>query len=285
MKKKRYSLIDIEKRLRDNDLPFSGVTALGSSQFTISQPAFHAGVAMHAASRVRPELIDALAVSPEDRYREEDPYTDLFIQDFPIQIKSMDSRFEYDVNRDFEHAIYDEHKKTWGLRIWRRELTDEERKESLAKHQEFHDLMDIITDYLLRQNKYAVIFDIHSYCYQRERLNLWYEDEKPEINVGTKAVNRARFGPLIDSFMNDLKIIDIDNRSIRVLENAIFNGGFLSRRLSAEYYDHLLVLALEFKKIFMDEWSGKLYNEPFRKLIEGFRRAVEHLQASEYFNA
>ena len=170
---KRYTLSEIERKLRINDLPFSGITALGSTKFKIFKPTFYAGVAMHASDRVHPDLQDAMAVSQQDRFREEDPYTDQFIENFPIQIKSLDSRFEYDVNRDYENAIYDQHKKTWGLQVWSRELTEEEKKQSLAKHQEFHDLVDIVTAYMLRQNRYIVFFDVHSYCYQREIRCSW----------------------------------------------------------------------------------------------------------------
>ncbi|MBN1478807.1 N-formylglutamate amidohydrolase [candidate division KSB1 bacterium] len=279
------SLLELRQRLFNNQLPVVGITPLGSSRFYISQPAFYAGVAIHAGNRVRPDIQDALAVTPHDRYREEDPYTDSFIQDFPIQIICRDSRFEYDVNRELERGIYDEHKKTWGLTVWQRPLTEKERQLSLAKHQEFHDLMDIITSYLLRQNRYAIIFDMHSYCYQRTARLPWYQDAKPEVNLGTKAVNQQLFAPVIEKFMRDLATTQIDSRRIRVLQNDVFFGGYLSRRLSAKFFDNVLVLALEFKKIFMDEWSGQLYPAILAALTDGFRRAVDQLLKDDFFHS
>lgn len=281
----RYSLIEIEKKLKANDLPLSGVTALGSSKFHIAQPAFYAGIAMHAGDRLRPDIQDALAVSPQDKYREEDPFTDLFIRDFPIQIICRDSRFEYDVNREYQRGIYDEHKKTWGLKVWKHDLTAEQRAQSLAKHQEFHDLLDIITSFMLQHNQRAVLFDMHSYCYQRETRQAWYEDDKPEVNVGTKAVNRELFGEMIHNFMQDLATIRVDSKPVRVLENDIFFGGHLSRRLSAKHYERVLVLALEFKKTFMDEWSGQVYPEILETLITGFQSATRKLVSHDFFTA
>ena len=281
--KNRYTLLEVEKRLATGNLPFSGITALGSTHLKITKPAFYIGVAMHAGSRVRPDIREALAVSSADQVREEDPHMDKFIAGLPIQLKSLDSRFEYDVNREYERGIYDEHKQSWGLNVWRRELTTKERERSLAKHQEFHELVDILLSYLLEQFKHVVVFDTHSYCYQREERRPWYDDPKPEINIGTKAVNHALFDPLIIKFKNELTKIEIDSRRIRVRENDIFFGGHLSRRLSREHHDNVLVLAQEFKKIFMDEWSGEVYVPKLTTLINGYQAAIEKLVADAFF--
>jgi N-formylglutamate amidohydrolase len=270
-----YSLGEIEERLWSGDLPFSGITELGSCEFHFRAPALFAGVSMHSGNRVREEIRNILSVSEADRHREEDPYMDRFIADFPIQILGRDSRFEYDLNRNPYRAIYDFDRPTWGLKIWNREITEEERSRSIQKHREFHELMEMVCSYLLKQNRYALLFDLHAYCYQRETSQAWQDDDRPEINIGTGAVNRDVFEPAIGCFKSNLRRTMIQDHLLRISENEIFFGGYLSRHLSRMYHERLLVLALEYKKIFMDEWTGELYPEVLDKLIRDFKKAVD----------
>ena len=57
-------------------------------------------------------------------------------------------------------------------------------------------------------------------------------------------------------------------------ENEVFKGGYLARKLCARHYDHLAVFAIEFKKIFMDEWSGEFYPSVFGELLEQFSQLL-----------
>ena len=283
MELSQYSLKEIEARLLKGRLPFSGITELGSSEFQFKEPSFFAGVSMHSGHRVRSEILEVLTVDKEIRYREEDPFMDRFISDFPVQIYGRDSRFEYELNRNPHIAIYEYGKPKWGLMVWKRELSEEERIQSLKKHKEFHNLLDLVCRYLLKQNRHALVFDLHAYCYQREIKQEWHKDERPEINIGTKAVNRKIFAPVIDCFISNLQRTKIKQRSIRISENEIFLGGYLSRRLSRNYHDQVLVLALEYKKLFMNEWTGKLHQDVLEKLILDFTRAVDKAVASCLF--
>ena len=275
---------EIEKKLENNEFPFSGITQHGSIEFHFLQPSFYAGVAMHAGHLVRSGLDNIMLATKQDRFREEDPYTERFIEKFPIQIIGLDSRFEYDLNRKARRAICDHEEKIWGIQVWKKELDREERNLSLIKHQEFHDLMDVVVEYLNRQNRYSVIFDMHSYCYRREGTKSWHDNPWPEINIGTRAVNRNVFGRVIKDFKRHLSNVRIDGYPVRLAENEIFSGGYLAKRLSKAYPDRLLVLALEYKKIFMDEVTGELYNREFEVLIQCFDRAVQKIVESGFFD-
>jgi len=272
----KYSLQEIEKNLKNNNFPFSVITELGSAQFKFLQPAFYAGTAIHAGNRIREDLQDVVEVSLADRYREEDPGTEEFIKDFPIQIVARDSRFEYDINRASDRAVYLTPDMAWRLNVWKRPLTQDEINISLAKHDEFHRLMDIVVDYLLQQNKNAIIFDSHSYCYQREERLPWYVDKKPVINLGTESINQPVFGTMIKIFLDHLEKISINGRSISVAENEIFKGGYLAKRFCTQHHDRLVVFAIEFKKIFMDEWSGEFYQPIFEELVDKFSLTVKN---------
>jgi len=278
-----FSLPEIVKKLQKNEFPFSGSTLSGSAEFHFLQPSFYAGVAMHAGNHVRSSLDHVMSATEQERFREEDPYTERFIKELPIQIIARDSRFEYDLNREANRAIYGHDRKMWGIRVWKRELNEEERNLSLAKHREFHDLMDVVVEYLLHQGKYSVMFDMHSFCYQRKEIIPWSQDPGPEINIGSRAVNQAVFGRIIENFKHHLSGLSIDGYPIRVAENELFEGGYLARRLSKAYPDQLLVLAMEYKKIFMDEVTGEMYDKKLDVLIEHFNRVVEKIVQSVFF--
>jgi hypothetical protein len=277
---KHYTIDEIKEKLQQEELPFTGITELGSARFSFKEPAGYAGTAIHSSSRIRADLKNKLSVSSEDRYREEDPGTDRFIEKLPIQVVALDSRFEYDVNRSEGKAIPLTPEMAWGLTVWKSPLIAEEIATSLAKYREFHLLMDLVSAYIVGQaggkggGGRAIIFDLHSYCYQREKREPWYENPKPVINLGTEAINDAVFCDLIDDFLLKLRNIRAEGRKVTVAENEVFKGGFLARRLSALHHENLAVFAIEFKKIFMDEWSGEFNLPIYEELVEQFGNVV-----------
>ncbi len=265
---KKYALDDIREMLVKEKFPCSGLTELGSARFYFKEAAPFVGTAIHAGSRIREDLQDALAVSEADRFREEDPATEQFIKVLPIQVIALDSRFEYDVNRPEDKAIPLTPDMAWGLKVWNRDLTASEIEVTLSKYREFHSLMDIISDYLTNIAEKAYIFDMHSYCYQRDQHLPWYDNSKPEINLGTEAINKEVFGDEIRTLLEQFGQISVEGRKIMAAENEVFRGGYLSRKLCARHYNNLAVFAVEFKKIFMDEWSGEFYTPVINELKE-----------------
>jgi N-formylglutamate amidohydrolase len=274
---KTYSLDEIERELQHGNFPFRGRTELGTASFQFLCPAYYAALAIHAGSRVRSDLLKYMAVGKKDRFREEDPHTERLIAGFPIQVVAHDSRFEYDINRERERAIYPANKNDWGLLVWKKELTARQKNLTLAKYDEFHSFTDILADFLIRQNTYGVLLDCHSFNYQRDHRKPWFADGKPEINIGTKAVNRSVFKDIIDLFIERLSRIRIEDHHLRVGENEIFMGGYISRKYSKEHNRRLLVLAIEFKKIFMDEWTGSLSDEILQDLSNQFDKASQDI--------
>ena len=89
------------------------------------------------------------------------------------------------------------------------------------------------------------------------------------------------FGHIIDDFLNRLGEISIDGHFIYAGENIVFKGGYLSRRLSKEHNNKLLVLAIEFKKIFMDEWSGQVYEDILEDLAEKFSQVCREVEINK----
>ena len=77
--------------------------------------------------------------------------------------------------------------------------------------------------------------------------------------------------------MKDISGLHIKDHPVRVAENELFLGGYLSRRLCKTWYNEVLVLAMEYKKIFMDEWSGEVFKESLDALVDCFSSATEKL--------
>jgi len=82
-------------------------------------------------------------------------------------------------------------------------------------------------------------------------------DENPEINIGT-INNHPKWRSLIDSFINYLSNKKIRNNPVDVRENIRFKGGFFSKWIAEHFGETVCVFSIEFKKTFMDEWSGQV---------------------------
>jgi N-formylglutamate amidohydrolase len=256
---RRYPLKEIREMLFGENFPIIGVTQLGAAAFHFREPSGELGIALHAGSRVRPGLEELLNVGSEERRREEDLYTDLMIGDFPMVLMGRDSRFEYDLNWEEAQCIYEYGIKKWNLDVWKRPLSESERMLTLHKYREFHALLDLTVDYLVSKYGSGILYDIHSFRYQREGTVHWREEPNPEINLGTRYINRDYFAPQVEAFLEGISGWELDGSKLRVGENVLFPGGYLTRKYARTHNRQVLVLAVEFKKIYMDEWSHTLY--------------------------
>ena len=265
-----YDIEEIRQHLADRVYPFSGISRLGTTEFHFIGPARYLGVALHSGSRVRPSLSGVMALTGEERFREEDPYTDRLIRSFPVQLIARDSRFEYDLNWEIEKSIYPAGEKKWGLQVWNRELTPDERDETYTRFLEFHSILDLAVETVLEEGTPVILFDMHSFCYQRGGRIEWFRDQMAEINLGTRYINREQFAPLINTFLEGISGMDIESYPLRVVENELFPGGYLTRKYAATHHRDVLVMAIEYKKIFMDEWTGILDKEKMDILISNF---------------
>ena len=256
-----YTVEEVREKLEKESFPVRGITALGSAAFNFKESSHNIAVALHSGSRVRPGLQGIMQASLSERAREEDLYTERLVEDFPLVLFARDSRFEYDLNWEEDHCIYDYNKKKWGLQVWKRPLTSEERNVTIQKYREFHSLLDLVVEYVVSRVGSAILFDVHSFCYRRESNIQWWEDNRPEINLGTRYINREYFAPQIEAFLLMNSGITVEGRKLRIAENELFPGGYLTRKYALTHNKLVLVLAVEYKKVYMDERSGTLIPE------------------------
>ena len=101
--------------------------------------------AVHDGHQFRQSLWDHCLHSEYERWYEEDPCTHQMVHNQPIVITGCDSRFEYDLNRPPETAIFDT---AWGKQLWKEPLSKKEKSASLNKHGAFYQVVHALVDQL-----------------------------------------------------------------------------------------------------------------------------------------
>lgn len=208
---------------------------------------------IHAGHDLRPEVADLMVLDEADRRREEDPFTNVIASLLPARVLVHRSRFETDLNRVRDKAVYTTPEDCWGLQVWSTgELPAEVKARSLEVYDAFYADLAVRLDELAARGPF-VIYDIHSYNHRRPGADQppEPEEENPEVNLGTGSVDRERFGAVVDAFRDSMAAQGFDIR-----ENVKFKGQALAWWVHERYPGTGLVLALEFKKTFMDEWTS-----------------------------
>jgi len=226
--------------------------------------------AIHAGHELRPEIAARSALDDATRLREEDPYTDLLTAIGGATVVAHRSRFEVDLNRPREKAVYRVPEDAWGLDLWVDRLADHAVEHSLRLYDDFYGELGRHLDAAARGP--FVVLDLHSYNHRRDGADSAPADaaENPEINVGTGSLDRDRWGAVVDAFITALP-----KRDVR--ENVRFRGGELSHLVNARYHDRGCALAIEFKKTFMDEWTGALDADHLESLRDDLAATVPAL--------
>ena len=237
-------------------------------------------VAIHDGHSLREELAALCAVSESHRRREEDSHTSRWTQVAATRIVGVRSRFEVDLNRPRHSAVYAGPEDAWGIQAWREHLGEPVLARSLAEYDAFYEDVENILRGIANMFGHFVVLDLHSYNHRRTGPNGPPADpaENPEVNVGTGTMD-ARWGPLADRFMSELRSFDFLGRHLDVRENVKFRGGHLSRWIHETFPDSGCALAVEFKKFFMDEWTGDSDEEQIDAIQKALRSTVPGLLA------
>jgi N-formylglutamate deformylase len=212
--------------------------------------------AIHAGHDLRPEVAEHMALDPDTRRREEDPYTDQMLGDLGTRIVAHRSRFEVDLNRSRDAAVYRRPDDAWGLDVWRGELPQDVVGRSLHLYDDFYAELARVLDELSSHGPFLVL-DVHSYNHRRDGADAAPADSQgnPQINVGTGESDGAWWRPAVDRFTEVMAAQTIRGDRPDVRENVKFRGGHMSKWILERYPETGCVLSLEFKKVFMDEWT------------------------------
>ncbi|MHC4663790.1 MAG: N-formylglutamate amidohydrolase [Planctomycetota bacterium] len=225
-------------------------------------------VALHNGHDVQDEVLMRHAVEEADRLREEDPFTGRFAELFGTRITVNRSRFELDLNRPRKRAIYLAPKDAWGLTVWKEKPPAALIEKILSDYDRFYETIYEILSNLEQEHGHFVVFDIHSYNHRRSGPDAPPDDPagNPEINIGKSGINMEKWGQLFNRFLRDLRSFNFSGRKLDVRVNVRFEGSHFSRWVHKNFPDTGCSLAIEFKKFFMNEWTGELYMDTFEEL-------------------
>lgn len=228
--------------------------------------------AIHDGHDLRPEVAQVMNLSEAERLREEDPFTGQWSSICPTSIIGLHSRFEVDLNRPRGKAVYSKPEDAWGLEVWKSEPPADVVARSLDGYDAFYRAMERLLTEMVRRYGRFMIFDLHNYNHRRGGPDAAPDDPEvnPQVNVGTGSMDRRFWAPVVDRFIADLRAYPFPGGRLDVRENIKFRGARFSTWVHETFPRTGCSLAIEFKKFFMNEFTG----EPDRALVSAVEDAL-----------
>ena len=232
--------------------------------------------AVHDGHQFRQELWENCLHTEYERWYEEDPCTKQMIHSHPIVIAGLDSRFEYDLNRAPDTAVFDT---AWGKQLWKQPLPENQKQKSLGKHATFYSVVEALIKKLETLHPKVIVFDMHSYNWQR------WDREVPVWNLGTKNIDNKRFGDIVTDWEKKLGQIQLPNGLVTTTGiNDTFQGNGYFLKFITQNFGNTLVLATEISKIYCEERTGVVFPEVV-SAVENQLKDLVSLQASEFMKS
>jgi len=248
----KLSVEDIIAKIK-NEETFEAVSEDYSFTIKIEEYVYYACGAVHNGHQFRQELWDNCLHTEYERWFEEDPETKEMVKSHPIVIAGCDSRFEYDLNRAPETAIYED---AWGKKLWKEPLPTEMHEKSLQKHANFYKVVHTLISKLEEKFGVCIVYDMHSYNWKR------WTREVPTWNLGTSNVDNHRFGEEIESWRAILDKTPLPNgiKSTSKINDTFQGNGYFLKYIT-QNFNNTLVLATEIAKVYCDELKQIMYPE------------------------
>jgi N-formylglutamate amidohydrolase len=193
---------------------------------------------VHSGTFVPKHIEKKQNLTKEERIKEEDVDSDrlycrLVLQNSGIWIDNKHSRFFCDVNRNMNRCIYTEDNNNNIQKLWKEELTENEKDEIYDFYKRFYSMLARLLD----SYSFNIIFDSHT---MRDMKN------RPKISFGTEFIPKF-YLPIVKSMKS--KIIKIGYNNVGI--NKPYGGGFILKWLSSKY-PNLFIFSMEInKKLYM----------------------------------
>jgi len=246
------------------------------ASFNLPAPDLVLATAVHNGHELRSDLADLIEVDEPTRLREEDPHTGALASRFASSVVVHRSRFEVDLNRERELAVYQTPKDAWGLDLWRKPLPDEATAESLFLYDRFYSELAEALDRMVAESGGFVLYDLHSYNHRRNGPDAEPDPpgENPVVNLGTGSMPE-KWKPVADTFVEKMREATLDGVALDVRENVRFEGRQVARWVHENYGESSCALAIELKKVYMDEWTGEVLPDRLRQLGDALLSSVD----------
>ena len=248
----KLTVKEIIQKIQNEEI-FEAVSSDYSFTLKIDEYVPYACGAVHDGHQFRKELWENCIHTEYERWFEEDPETKEMVKTHPIIIAGCDSRFEYDLNREPERAIYED---AWGKQLWHNPLTTEMKEKSLAKHANFYKVIHALISKLEDKFGVCIVYDMHSYNWKR------WDREVPTWNLGTSNVDKNRFGNEIESWRAILEKTPLPNgiKSTSKINDTFQGNGYFLKFIT-QNFENTLVLATEIAKIYCNELEQIMFPE------------------------
>jgi len=232
--------------------------------------------AIHAGHALGVEIMPFVALDEATRLREEDPFTDRWLTIAGNQIAVERSRFEVDLNRPRDEAVYLDADAAWGLDLWTGPLPADRVEAAIVTYDAFYRDLGALCDDVAARHPRFVVLDLHSYNHRRSGPDSPVDNPEanPEINIGTGSVDRSVWSDVVQEFSHAVGTYPFDGGHFDVRENVRFRGGHMSRWLNDRYAGRGCALAIEVKKIYMDEWTGVVDESAIVSVGDALRAAT-----------
>lgn len=233
--------------------------------------------AIHDGHRMRGSLLTHLAFDEAQRRRDEDPLTGLLAMAGDVRLRVRNSRFQCDLNRQRDKAISSDPADTWGLEVWRKQLPRTEIEASQADHDRFYDMARALIDAMIARWGRLLLLDIHSYNHRRDGADAPAADPagNPDIDLGVTTLDAERWGNVVDRFESALQEAPLRGKVPDVRRNVRYHGGgHFPEWVYATWGEAVCTISLEYKKVFMDEWTAQADLAALHDLHLGLERAV-----------
>lgn len=213
--------------------------------------------ALHDGHYIAPPFRAYQLLGEQERAREEDPYTGYMIASLPVSTLIVHtSRFQLDLNRPRAKAIYIRPEDAWGLRVWQPGFPAELQAQLYQQYDQFFDTLSQLLDQAIATHGHVILLDVHSYNHRRaDPFSEATSEGHPEINLGTW-YNHESWRATGDRYAAFLQTQTIQNHEVDVRQNVIFKGGGFAQWALHTFGRRIGALSIEFKKTFMDEWTG-----------------------------
>lgn len=222
--------------------------------------------AIHNGHQFRKALWENCLLTEYERWYEEDPATKEMIVNQPIVIAGLDSRFEYDLNRSPENAIYTD---AWGKKMWKNPLNQKEVDRSLNKHRDFYKVVHALAEAVEVDYGAGLVYDMHSYNWRR------WNRKVPTWNIGTVNIDNEQFGHFVEVWRKQLAGFSLPHNIVSNAKiNDTFRGNGFFLKYITEKFKNILVLATELKKVYCDELHQIIYPEVVAAVRENLDEAI-----------